>query len=154
MGGNVSHRNGYTAEINVTPLVDVVLVLLIIFLVIAPGLARGYMMEVPGETAAPPVDDLTPEQVVLTVDRAGCPVLAPLGPGGLPVRCTVQLDDETVAVSDLAARVGQTFSTRKPEDRVLFLVADGGLNYEAVMRIIDAAQSGIAGLRIGVVRQE
>ncbi len=156
MGASVGNgnRNGFTSEINVTPLVDVVLVLLIIFLVIAPGLTRGYLVDVPGETAAPPAEETKPEQVVMTVESAGCPVLAPLGAADLPPGCTVRLADEQVAVADLAERIGRTFASRKPAERVLFLVADAQMNYEGVMRIVDVAQSGVDDLRIGLVRQE
>lgn len=80
--------------------------------------------------------------------------MAPLETAELPAGCAVRLDGESVAVSDLAARVAATFSGRKPEDRVLFLVAHERMNYEGVVRILDVAKSGVADLRIGLVKAE
>ncbi len=65
----------------------------------------------------------------------------------------MRLNDEELPVSDLAGKVGEIFAARAPDDRVLFLAAEGELNYEGVMRIVDLAKSGIADLRIGLVTE-
>ena len=146
--------NGYSPEINVTPLVDVVLVLLIIFMLVVPALATGYRVEVPGETAASPERSEPLEQVVLTIDSSDCALLAPHPGAGLPADCAVRLGDERIQVRDLAQRIDATFASRAADDRVLFLAAESTLNYEGVLRILDLAQSRVAGLRIGFVREE
>ncbi len=137
--------------INVTPLVDVVLVLLIIFMIIVPLTMRGYDVDVPGESVVASSDAPRDEQVVMEIDLNSCPVMEPPGADGLPADCSVRINDEDVPVTGLAARIGETFARRKPADRVLFLAAHERLNYEAVMRIVDVARSGSEGLRIGLV---
>ena len=148
---NVGGEGPYTSEINVTPLVDVVLVLLIIFMIIAPVMMQGYDVDIPGETVTtvPRADRV--EQIVLTIDLEACPMLEPTESAGLPADCTVRLNDDDVALTDLAARVTETFATREISDRVLFLDAHPRLNYEGVMRILDVAKSGVDDLRIGFV---
>jgi biopolymer transport protein ExbD len=145
---------GYESEINVTPLVDVVLVLLIIFMMIVPVMMRGYDVDVPGETVAVPYDEDRVEQIVMTIDLSACPIVEPVPDGGLPADCTVNLNDEAVAMTDLATRIGETFADREGEDRVLFLAAADRLNYEGVMRILDVAKSGTDDLRIGLVTEQ
>ena len=146
---------GFQSEINVTPLVDVVLVLLIIFMVVVPLTLRGYDMDVPGPavTGPPPEDRQDLEQVVLAIRPADCPVLEPNSGPGLPEDCHVRLNDEVLPVAALADRVGETFDPRPKDQRVLFLAADDRLNYEGVMRIVDLAKSGAEGLRIGLVTE-
>jgi len=146
-GGGVDLRS----EINVTPLVDVVLVLLIIFMVIIPLTMRGYDVDIPGESVETTALEPSREQVVLAIDLSACPVIEPPASPGLPEDCRVRINDEHVAVPDLPRRIAEIFSTREPAERVLFLAAEERLNYEAVMRIVDAAESGVPDLRIGLV---
>jgi biopolymer transport protein ExbD len=146
-----SGPGGLQFEINVTPLVDVVLVLLIIFMVIVPLTLRGYDVDIAGraiETAAPPPRR---EQVVLGIDVAACPLVQPPGRAGLPRDCRVRVNDALIPVTALGPRIAEIFASRRPEDRVLFLDVQEQLNYEGVMRVIDLARSGVPGLRIGLV---
>jgi biopolymer transport protein ExbD len=138
------------SEINVAPLVDVVLVLLIIFMVIVPLTLRGYDVDVPGEAvAATPTE--SSEQVTLRIEAADCPLGAVPESDGLPAGCRVRLGDELVPAADLARRAGEVFATRATPERVLFITVEPALNYEGVMRIVDAAKSGVDGLRIGMM---
>ena len=153
MGMSTGGGDGFQSEINVTPLVDVVLVLLIIFMVIVPLTMRGYDVDIPGESVAAPSAEPSDEQIVLAIEARTCPVVeAPESPG-LPGNCRVRLNDERLAVTNLAARVAEIFATREGADRVLFLAAEERLNYEGVMRIVDAAKSGVADLRIGLITE-
>ena len=149
MNGNDSGT--YNSEINVTPLVDVVLVLLIIFMMIVPLTLRGYDVDIPGQAAVAPPAERHVEQIVLEITVAACPVIEPPETAGLPLDCTVLLNKEAVPVAGLAQRVNEIFAGRAPSDSVLFLAADARLNYEGVMRIVDVARSGVADLRIGLV---
>jgi biopolymer transport protein ExbD len=151
MGMSMNGASGLQSEINVTPLVDVVLVLLIIFIVIMPLTLRGYDVGLAGQTAVVPQDQPVPEQVVLAIDMAGCALSGPPGPSGLPADCRVRVNDRELPVAELPRRLAEIYAGRPPADRVLFLAAQERLNYEGVMRILDLARSGVEGLRIGMV---
>ena len=83
------HGGGYASEINITPLVDVVLVLLIIFMVIVPVMMRGYDVSIPGEARVAPSTEERAKQIVLHIDDAGCAIVEPPDGPGLPAGCVV-----------------------------------------------------------------
>ena len=154
MGAKVGNSGGANSEINVTPLIDVVLVLLIIFIVIVPVTMYGYDVDIPAQSSAPPAASEPVEQFVLAIDTGDCPLLEPPPSDGLPLGCRVRLNDEVLPVTELAPRIADVYAARAEADRVLFLAADERLNYEGVMRIVDAAKSAVGGLRIGMVTEE
>ena len=125
MGANLSsRRNGRSrrvpmAEINVTPLVDVMLVLLIIFMVTAPLLVAGV-----------PVD--LPESRAKALDQESKPVQISLdGTGGIFIDETpVSAAELPQAIAAIAAR------PEPPEGRRIFLRADKGLDYGKVMAVM------------------
>ena len=136
------------SEINITPLVDVVLVLLIIFMVVVPLLMQGYDVNIPKTS-----NNATPAQsketrLILAISSAACPILGPTAGEGVPADCRVMLGDQKIAASELPVRVGDILGNRPPEKRVLFLAADDRLNYEGVLRILDLAKSGVDDLKI------
>jgi biopolymer transport protein ExbD len=152
---NVGKSTHYSAEINVTPLVDVVLVLLIIFMVIVPLTQLGYDVSIPNESIAATPPPEAEKQVILAVSRASCPDDAPPGENGLPQGCEVRLNREPCAAADLGRRVGEIFASRRGDDRVLFLAAEESFRYEVVVRLLDLAQAGAGGnLAIGIVKDE
>ena len=116
------HRRGRApmAEINVTPLVDVMLVLLIIFMVTAPLLVAGVPVDLPESRA----NALSQEanQVTLAIDGRGL----------------VFLDDDAIAPGELAERIdGLRCAGRSAAERPLItLRADRGLDYGRVMAVM------------------
>ena len=137
------------SEINVTPLVDVVLVLLIIFMVVVPLLMEGYDVDIPRPRA--PADtsaQVAESQLILSIGSAACPILGPLAGEGIPKDCQVTLADQKIPAAELPARVAQILGGRPAEQRALFLAVDDRLNYEGVLRIIDLAKSGVEDLKI------
>ena len=139
------------SEINITPLVDVVLVLLIIFMVVVPLLMQGYNVDIPRASAGAVPAQAIQTQLVLSIEPTACSILEPPAGDGLPADCRVTLNDEKVPAAELSARVAQALSDRPAEQRVLFLAADDRLNYEGVLRVIDLASSGVEDLKIEFV---
>ncbi|CAM8673100.1 MULTISPECIES: ExbD/TolR family protein [Sphingobium] len=124
MSGPPSARRGRgrapMADINVTPLVDVMLVLLIIFMVTAPLLVTGVPVNLP-ETRAKGLDaDAKP--TILSIDRDG----------GLFI------DDVQISDADLPDRFAEIASAHagQPEPPQIFLRADTALDYGRVMRVM------------------
>jgi biopolymer transport protein TolR len=107
------------AEINVTPLVDVMLVLLIIFMVTAPLLVAGVPVDLPESRAGALDQQAKPVQIALDKD------------GGLFI------DDAPVSNADLPRRLAQIAAEPSPpEGRRIYLRADKGLDYGRVMRVM------------------
>ncbi len=118
--GKSRGRRAPMAEINVTPLVDVMLVLLIIFMVTAPLLTAGVPVNLPESRAKPLDQDQKPVQIA--IDDAGQVFVddAPVTDAALPA-----------ALEAVAARPG---ADGKPPQ--IFLRADQGLGYGKVMRVM------------------
>ena len=110
-------RRAPMAEINVTPLVDVMLVLLIIFMVTAPLLVTGVPVRLPENRANALDQDQKP--TVVSLDASG----------------VVYIDDEPVEDTALPDRLADLKAKMAP-DTQLFLRADGGLDYERVMLVM------------------
>ena len=136
------------SEINITPLVDVVLVLLIIFMVVVPMLMQGYNVDIPrtsGDTAPSQAEE---SRLILSIGPTACGILEPPTGDGLPANCRVTLADEEIPATELPVRVAAILGGRPAEKRVLFLAADDRLNYEGVLRVLDLANSGVEDLKV------
>ncbi len=106
------------AEINVTPLVDVMLVLLIIFMVTAPLLIAGVPVELPESRAKALAQDAN--QTTLSLDATG----------------KVFLDDAEIAPGELAERLGGLNCVTAQDAPLITLRADRGLDYGRVMAVM------------------
>jgi len=143
-----ANGTGLQSEINVTPLVDVVLVLLIIFMVVVPLLLKGYDVDIPRQSAGVVPAQAEEAQVILSIVPEACRILEKQAGEGLPADCRVTLAGHPIPAADLPARVAEMLGGRPPERRVLFLAVDDRLNYEGVLRILDLAKSGVDELQI------
>ena len=118
------------SEINVTPLVDVMLVLVVIFIITAPLLASSIRLDLPNTEAATPGD--APKFVTVSLDKAG----------------QAFFNDQAVNPAQLAERLAQS-AKQNPQTEVQ-LRADETVSYGRVVEVMGAAQK--AGLnRIGFV---
>jgi len=140
--------SGLQSEINITPLVDVVLVLLIIFMVVVPLLMQGYDVNIPRTTAQAAPAQAAESRLILSIAPSTCRILQPPAGEGLPADCHVILAKQNIPAAELAARVAEILGDQPQERRVLFLDADDRLNYEGVLRIVDLAKSNVQDLKI------
>lgn len=143
-----SSDSNLQSEINITPLVDVVLVLLIIFMVVVPLLMQGYDVDIPRTSASTAPAQAAESRLILTIAPTGCRILEPPPGEGLPADCYVTLADKKIPAAELADRVAQYLGSQPSEKRILFLAADDRLNYEGVLRVLDLAKSGVPDLKI------
>ena len=116
-------RHAMMSEINVTPFVDVMLVLLIIFMVAAPLLTVGVPVDLP-KTAANALPGDQEEPLTVTIAADG----------------TVQIQTTTVARDELVGKL-RAIAAERASDRV-FLRADGSIPYESVMQVMGALNAG------------
>src|SRR5260370_398614 len=116
------------ATINITPLVDVVLVLLIIFMVVVPLLIEGYDVDIP-RASADTSAQVAESQLILSIGSAACPILTPPAGEGIPKDCQVTLADQKIPVAELPARVASLLRGRPAEQRARFLPVHARLNH-------------------------
>jgi biopolymer transport protein TolR len=113
------------SEINVVPLVDVMLVLLIIFMVAAPMLQRGVEVNLPQARRAQPISD---ERLFISV------------PLSYREDRRVQFGDEPVGIDVLSERVRQAMQTE--DHKEVFLRGDGGITLQELMDVMDRLKEG------------
>ncbi len=136
--GGLDHQDTAApiADINMTPLIDVMLVLLVIFILTAPLLSHAIRLDLPKVAAAPTRD--TPEVITLSIDGAG----------------RLYWNDEPIAPDALAARFRTAAGAAAPGAAApeLRLRAERSTRYETIAQVMGAAQqAGLA--RIGFVTE-
>ncbi len=133
MGNMGGPKKGVRPEINVTPLVDIVLVLLIIYMVVTPLIARHFTVQVPPEEKTKAVDvPKDDEQLVVRMDEKG----------------VITLNSEVVDIEELKRKLVLAFNA-KAED-VVFFDAHSALPYGEAVKVMDLAR-GAGAVTVGIV---
>jgi len=122
------------ADINVTPFIDILLVLLVIFMTISPTVSRGVDANIPQPPPSGPTHEAE-DTIVLSMDRSGI----------------IRINQSEVEESQLISRLQDIFKTRS--DRTLFVQADNDLLFNNVAQLIDAAK-GAGVVRLGLLTEK
>jgi biopolymer transport protein TolR len=117
MGGA---KGGVKSDINVTPLVDVMLVLLIIMMAIAPMLQKGVPVNLPEAVNAQPKPDTSDQTTVVHIDGQG----------------QYYVNGVQCSLGDLPANVKKAFEDKK--EKIVYLKGDKDAPYENIMKMMDA----------------
>jgi biopolymer transport protein TolR len=132
MATEAGNSGSFMSDINVTPLVDVMLVLLIIFMVTAPMMMQGVNVSLPKTTSEPLAAEK--EHLFITIDRSQ----------------QIYINDYKVALEGLQAKLAKIYEGRP--DQKVYLRADKGVPYGVVVRVMSEVKN--AGVeKLGMVTE-
>jgi biopolymer transport protein ExbD len=127
MGMSAGGGGGLNSDINVTPMIDVLLVLLIIFMVIVPVTPHGLDALVPQPPKNPQQQQPNDRTIVVQINGAA---------NGIP---TYKINEEDVAKNQLRNRLDQIYSIRA--EKVMFVKGDPNLNFSSVADVVDIGKA-------------
>jgi biopolymer transport protein ExbD len=118
---------GYSSDINMTPMIDILLVLLIIFMVIVPVTPKGLDALVPQPPKNPQKDTTTDRTIVVQILHSA---------GGSP---QYKINDTDYAKADLLPKLTEIYANRA--ERVMFVKGDDNIDFRYVAEVIDIGRS-------------
>ena len=123
MSMSVGGTDEYNSEINVTPMVDVMLVLLIIFMIVTPLLQQGVSVNLPKNMVNPAQDEEISKDtsVVITITDNN----------------KFYIGKEELSLDSLADKVKEKMKGRSPDKKIVYIKADVAVKYETVVKAID-----------------
>jgi biopolymer transport protein ExbD/biopolymer transport protein TolR len=128
-------KGGLVAAINVTPMVDVMLVLLIIFMVVTPFLQQGVTVVLPKGPHGDEDQDINKESAVIVA---------------VPSDGVYYLGRDALSLSEMQSRIEKLMEGKPLSDRVVYVKGDNRVRYSEIVSIIDTIRS--AGIdRVGLV---
>jgi biopolymer transport protein TolR len=137
---SVAPQGGLNSDINITPMVDVVLVLLIIFMVVTPLLEKDIEVKVPDSEKVEQLDEVPKDQLVVTVTESG--------------EVKINLD----VMADQAAyveKLSRMLAAKQKGEKLVFFTADDRANYAKLVLAFDGArQAGAETLGIATEKLE
>jgi biopolymer transport protein ExbD/biopolymer transport protein TolR len=126
MGMQAGGGGGLNSEINVTPMVDVMLVLLIIFMVVTPFLQQGISVAIPREMKNPDEDQLINKESAVIIS--------------IPKDNEYYLGKKKVNLDDLKTSVEKALANKKEEDKIVYIKSGVEVSYGEVVKVINAVR--------------
>jgi len=123
MGAPVGGSNEYNSDINVTPMVDVMLVLLIIFMIVTPLLQQGVSVNLPREMNSPDEDqDISKEDAVIVA---------------IPDNNNFYIGKNPYPLEELGEKIKNLMKDKAPDKRIVYIKSGVEVDYGTVVKAID-----------------
>lgn len=123
MAGQVGGSNEYNSEINVTPMVDVMLVLLIIFMIVTPLLQQGVSVNLPRDMNSPDRDDEIAKDTSVIV--------------AIPDNSNFYIGKDQYPLNALGEKISKLMENKTPDKRIVYIKSGVDVEYGKVVEAID-----------------